>query len=166
MIFQIILICSIFYLAHQLLHGGHMSDAPKITCPKVSCHLHHYPQEHCKIQTFLVYHGISCKGCIEDICYGSQTVADSLIGNDVAADSLRHTELSHPHSHGGSDRHQRPRVWNRFNGRRASLFSNLFAAFLRTLGLVRGSNRRTFGQHNVHSIARGIYTLIKKIVHI
>jgi len=88
-------------------------------------------------------------------------VADSLIGNDVPADSLGHTDMAHAHSHGGTDGHQLPGEWNRFNGIRARLVSNQVPAHRRTTSFIFGANRPTFGQPNVDSIARGKHALIK-----
>lgn len=88
-------------------------------------------------------------------------MADSLIGNDVAADSTGHPDMAHAHSHGGTDRRHLPGEWNRFNGIRARLISNQVPAHQRTSSFIFGPNRQTFGQPNVHSIARGKHTLIK-----
>lgn len=88
-------------------------------------------------------------------------MADSLIGNDVSADSMGHVDKAHPHAHGVTDRHQLPGEWNRFNGIRSRLVSNQVPAHQRTTSFLFGPNRQTFGQPNIHSMAGGKQTLIK-----
>ncbi|XP_063401057.1 uncharacterized protein LOC134685320 [Mytilus trossulus] len=81
------LVCTILLIVPHTLKGqenivdGKITGSLQITCPKISCELHHFPKEHCKVQTFIMYHGVECQSCVEDICHGSQVVADSLIGD-------------------------------------------------------------------------------------
>ena len=39
-----------------------------IRCPELSCHLHQRPNTDCSVQTFFVYHGVTCESCVEDVC--------------------------------------------------------------------------------------------------
>lgn len=71
----------IYISGQENIKDGKTTGSLQITCPEISCELHHFPQEHCKVQTFIMYHGVECPSCVEDICHGSQVVADSLIGD-------------------------------------------------------------------------------------
>ncbi|CAC5376358.1 unnamed protein product [Mytilus coruscus] len=88
------LVCTILLIIPHILKGqqnakdGKITGSLQITCPEISCELHHFPQEHCKVQTFFTYHGVSCQSCVEDICHGSQVVADSLIGDVTQVQNL------------------------------------------------------------------------------
>ncbi|XP_052064926.1 uncharacterized protein LOC127704765 [Mytilus californianus] len=88
------LVCTILLIVPQILKGqqnikdGKITGSSQITCPEISCELHHFPQEHCKVQTFIMYHGVKCQSCVEDICHGSQVVADSLIGDVTQVQNL------------------------------------------------------------------------------
>ncbi|CAC5376357.1 unnamed protein product [Mytilus coruscus] len=71
-----------------MMKDGKRIGSLQITCPEISCELHHFPQEHCKVQTLFMYHGVTCKSCVEDICHGSQLVPDSLIGDAPKVQNL------------------------------------------------------------------------------
>lgn len=85
------------FVVFLLLDNRGPSARKTITCPKIECELHHKPNEHCIVESYFLYQGRRCAGCIEDICLGAHTVQESLIGKNDTAGTDLHTGEAHTH---------------------------------------------------------------------
>lgn len=52
----------IFYIAQQV------ENSDGIRCPEISCQHHDIPDVNCRVQSYFIYRGTTCKGCVEDAC--------------------------------------------------------------------------------------------------
>ncbi|XP_071123247.1 uncharacterized protein [Mytilus edulis] len=144
---------------HQFISNEKITGSLQITCPEISCELHHFPQEHCKVQTFFMYHGASCQSCVEDICHGSQVVPASLIGNTSQVQNLQKTDNSNEVT---PNQKQTLRVVNYINKLWTLFGNNLRKAFKSGYSRTR-RNQRMQGYGIVPVYAKGINTLKPKL---
>lgn len=70
------------------------SSSTGIRCPELSCHLHQTPRSDCRVQTFFVYHGVTCKSCVEDVCLDNTIPGSNSANHHLEGDQHQHGSIS------------------------------------------------------------------------